>query len=35
VSDTFTDLRTVAIDPAGATLYVVAGDAVLSAPVVR
>jgi hypothetical protein len=35
VSNAFTDVRTVAIDPAGAQLYVVVGDALLTAPIVR
>jgi DNA-binding beta-propeller fold protein YncE len=35
VSNDFTDLRTVAVDPTGATLYAVAGDTLLFAPIVR
>jgi DNA-binding beta-propeller fold protein YncE len=33
VSTTFTDLRAIALDQAGTTLYAVAGDAVLSMPI--
>jgi hypothetical protein len=35
VSNAFTDLRTVATDPSGATLYAVVGDTLLYAPIVR
>jgi hypothetical protein len=35
VSNAFTDLRALAVDPTGGTLYVVVGDALLSAPIVR
>jgi hypothetical protein len=35
VSTSFTDLSAVAVDPATGTLYVVVGDALLSAPIVR
>ena len=33
VSAAFTDLRAIALDQAGTTLYAVAGDAVLSMPI--
>jgi hypothetical protein len=35
VSNAFTDLQALAVDPTGGTLYVVVGDALLSAPIVR
>jgi hypothetical protein len=35
VSSAFTDLRAIAIDSSGAQLYVVIGDALLTAPIVR
>jgi hypothetical protein len=35
VSTEFTDLRSMAVDPTGAQLYVVVGDALLTAPIVR
>jgi hypothetical protein len=35
VSNAFTDLRAVAVDASGAQLYVVVGDALLTAPIVR
>jgi hypothetical protein len=35
VSNAITDLGSIAVDPSGATLYVVVGDALLSAPIVR
>jgi hypothetical protein len=34
VSNAFTDLRAIAIDPSGAQLYVIVGDALLTAPIV-
>jgi len=35
VSNAFTDLRALAVDGAGGQLYVVVGDALLTAPIVR
>jgi hypothetical protein len=35
VSNAFTDLRALALDPIGGNLYVVVGDALLTAPIVR
>jgi hypothetical protein len=35
VSNGFTDLRALAVDPAGAQLYVVVGDALLTTPIIR
>lgn len=35
VSNAFTDLRAIAVDDAGAQIYVVVGDALLTAPMVR
>ncbi|MPZ47874.1 MAG: hypothetical protein GEU75_00900 [Dehalococcoidia bacterium] len=35
VSNAFTDLRALAVDPSGGQLYVVVGDALLTAPIVR
>jgi hypothetical protein len=35
VSSAFTDLRAIAIDPNGTQIYVVVGDALLTAPIVR
>jgi hypothetical protein len=35
VSNSFTDIRALAIDPTGGQLYVIVGDALLTAPIVR